>query len=85
MSLIFSELAVNCKTPRIIAMHNLLANFVKILELCKRFSQDLVNGLRPATTTLHVQKSKPLLMASSSYRLFRKSYRQLSPASWARP
>ena len=24
-------------------MHNLFANFVKILEVCKRFSQDLVN------------------------------------------
>ena len=24
-------------------MHNLYANFVRILEVCKRFSQDLVN------------------------------------------
>lgn len=24
-------------------MHNLFANFVKILELCKHFAQDLVN------------------------------------------
>ena len=24
-------------------MHNLFANFVKILEVCKNFSQDLVN------------------------------------------
>ncbi len=27
-------------------MHNLFANFVKILEVCKRFSQDLVNDMR---------------------------------------
>lgn len=41
--MIFSNLAVNLKTTKIIAMHNLFANFVKILEICKKFSQDLVN------------------------------------------
>ena len=44
ISLIFSNLAVKIKTTKITAMHNLYANFVKILEICKHFSQDLVNN-----------------------------------------
>ena len=37
ISLIFSNLAVKFKTTKITAMHNLYANFVKILEVCKHF------------------------------------------------
>ena len=43
ISLIFSNLVVKLETTKIIAMHNLFANFVKILEACKHLSQDLVN------------------------------------------
>ena len=42
--MIFSNLAVKLETTKITVMHNLHANFVKILEVCKKFSQDLVNG-----------------------------------------
>ena len=35
--LIFSNLVVKIKTTNITAMHNLYANFVKILEICKCF------------------------------------------------
>ena len=34
---------MNLETAKITAMHNLYANFVKILEECKHFSQNLVN------------------------------------------
>lgn len=44
ISLIFSNLVVNLEATKITAMHNLYANFVKILEACKHFSKDLVNG-----------------------------------------
>ena len=37
ISLIFSNLVVNLETTKITAMHNLYANFVKILETCKHF------------------------------------------------
>lgn len=40
--LIFSNLVVYLKTTKITAMHNLFANFVKILEVCKHLAQDLV-------------------------------------------
>lgn len=43
ISLIFSNLVVKIKTTKITAMHNLFANFVKILEVCKHFAQDFVN------------------------------------------
>ena len=46
ISLIFSNFVVS-KHKAIIfhAMHNLYANFVKILEICKNFSINLVNEL----------------------------------------
>ena len=40
---IFSNLVVKIKTTKITAMHNLFANFVKILEVCKYLAKDLVN------------------------------------------
>lgn len=43
MSLVFSNLVVKIKATKITAMHNLFANFVKILEVCKHFAQDFVN------------------------------------------
>ena len=42
-SLIFSNLVIKIKTTKITAMHNLFANFVKNLEVCKHFAQDFVN------------------------------------------
>lgn len=46
MSLIISNFKVyNQNSYNIIAMHNLYANFAKIIELCKEFSKDLVNEL----------------------------------------
>lgn len=44
ISLISSNLVVNLEATKITAMHNLYANFVKILDACKHFSKDLVNG-----------------------------------------
>ena len=41
--LIFSNLVVKIKTTKITAMHNLFANIVKILEVCKYLANDLVN------------------------------------------
>lgn len=41
--LVFSVLSVIFKIAKIIAMHILFANFVKILKVCKFFAQDLVN------------------------------------------
>ena len=41
--LIFSNLVAKIKTTKITAMHNLFANFVKILEVCKYLAKDLVN------------------------------------------
>ena len=41
--LIFSNLVVKIKTTKITAMHNLFANFVKILEVCKYLAKNLVN------------------------------------------
>ena len=43
ISLIFSNLVVIKTLNSNHRMHNLYANFVRILEVCKRFSQDLVN------------------------------------------
>lgn len=43
MSLILSNLVANLEITKIIAMHYLSANFVKILEVCKYFAKDLVN------------------------------------------
>ena len=44
ISLIFSNFVVSKHKVIIFhAMHNLYANFVKILEICKDFSKDLVN------------------------------------------
>lgn len=45
ISLIFSNfMASNQHGYLSLVMHNLCANFVKILEICKDFSKDLVNG-----------------------------------------
>ena len=41
--MIFSNLVIKIKTTKITAMHNLFANFVKNLEVCKHFAQDFVN------------------------------------------
>ena len=43
ISLIFSNLVVIKTLNSNHRMHNLYANFVRILEVCKRFSQDLVS------------------------------------------
>ena len=43
ISLIYSNLVVTKSLNSNHRMHNLCANFVRILEVCKRFSQDLVN------------------------------------------
>ena len=40
----FSNRAVKIKTIKNIAIHQLFANIVKILEVCKHSSQDLVNA-----------------------------------------
>lgn len=46
ISLIFSNFVVSKHKVIIFhAMHNLYANFVKILEICKNFSINLVNEL----------------------------------------
>ena len=50
ISLIFSNLVVKTKTTKITAMHNLYANFVKILEACKHFAQESC-GTTPKTTS----------------------------------
>ena len=45
ISLIFSNfVASNQHGYLSLVTHNLCANFVKILEICKDFSKDLVNG-----------------------------------------
>lgn len=41
--MIYSNLIVNLETTKNIVMHNLYANFVIFLEVCKRFAQDFVN------------------------------------------
>ena len=43
ISLIISNLVVKLETTNITVMHNLYANFARILEVCKKYSQDLVN------------------------------------------
>ena len=44
ISLIFSNFVVPDQHSYLsLVMHNLYANFVKILEICKDFSKDLVN------------------------------------------
>ena len=43
ISLIFSNFVVLKHSYLSLVMHNLYANFVKILEICKDFSKDLVN------------------------------------------
>ena len=43
ISLIFSNLVVIKTLNSNHRMHNLYANFVRILEVCKQYSQDLVN------------------------------------------
>ena len=46
ISPIFSDFVMSNHLGHYIhVMHNLYANFVKILEICKDFSKDLVNGL----------------------------------------
>ena len=45
MSLIFSNLVVFKTLSSNHRMHNLYTKFVKILEICKQFSENLVNEL----------------------------------------
>ena len=73
--LIFSDLVVKIKTTKITAMHNLFANFVKILEVCKYLAKDLVNdkgnilrpGVVPRFSDLEVIT---LSLTAESYMLF---------------
>lgn len=46
MSLIFSNLVVIKTLSSNHRMYNLYAKFVKILEICKQFSENLVNDSR---------------------------------------
>ena len=46
MSLIFSNLVVLKKISSNHRMYNLYTKFVKILEICKQFSENLVNESR---------------------------------------
>ena len=43
ISLIFNNLAMTKKLSYHQYMYNLYSKFIKILEICKQFSQDLVN------------------------------------------
>ena len=51
-------------------MHNLFANFVKIHEVCKRFSQDLVNDNGNITRPGAVPKFSDLEVIALSLQLF---------------
>ena len=65
ISLIFSNFVVSKHKVIIFhAMHNLYANFVKILEICKNFSINLVNelGIFLAQESSHVFQTSKLLL-----------------------
>ena len=54
ISLIFSNLVVVKTLNSNHRMHNLYANFVKILGVCKQFAQDLVNEKEKVHIQNHV-------------------------------
>ena len=67
ISLIYSNLVVTTSLNSNHRMHNLYANFVRILGVCKRFPQDLVNdkelaeGKRRERVSSEVSKSSVVL------------------------
>lgn len=81
ISLIFSNLAVKITTTKITAMHNLFANFVKILEVCKFFAQDFVNdkgnmprpGVVPKFSDRHFHWHRPIQRHSTILVCFQKN------------